>query len=161
LLIGVGVANASSLIITLTSTAGGGGVGKTFTQKAGGGVWTFKVDFTPDSSARRLFIDLIVKGVDVYSIHICTDQQLDAGLCYLNQGKNNCLFVTPGTTGLPDFTSSPAALCSNVTNYGITGTQAIIQSPNLPAGSYTLNVILSDIAGDGLLSSVTVTIASP
>ncbi len=161
-MLGTSVANAGLSTITLTSTGEGGGNGKTLSQKAGAGAWTFRIDFTPDNSARRLFIDLILKGVDVYSLHICTDQQVDAGLCYLSQGKNNCLFVTPGSTGLPDFTSSPAVPCSNAVHYDITGTQAIVQSPSLQAGTYSVQVILSDLVDSaGILSSVTITITSP
>ncbi len=161
-MLGTSVANASTTTITLTSTGEGGGNSKQLSLKAGTGVWTFTIAFNPPLSARRLFIDLNVKGVDVYSIHICNQQQETAGLCYFNQGTTKCDFVAPDSTGLPDFNNTPPVTCTSYTDLTSSLPQNIIASPRLNAGTYSVQVLLSDLVDtSGILSSVTVTIASP
>ena len=139
LLLNTGLANAHGLTITLFVPKDGNGAGKTVIHKAGSGVWTFNIDFNPNYSAERLFIELYVKGVEVFSIALCLDSQQLLGVCYPGTERR----IITGT-GLPDFTGANA-----------------INSPKLSAGTYTIEVFLDDVRGDGQLSSVTITDTHP
>lgn len=134
LLLNVGTAAAHDFSITGTTKKDGWSAGGFALHNSGAGTWMFTIDFTPDLSAERLFVELYVGGVEVYSIALCTTEQDARGLCYPADFKKTY------NTLIPDIT---------------------ITSPDLPKGKYRINVFSDDFRGDGILHQVTVSITHP
>ena len=137
LLLNAGVASAMPFSITLAVKFDGNGAGKTVIHQARPGDWTFGVDFTPDFSAERLFIDLYVQGKE-FSIHLCLQDQVS--VCY----PGTITIIENRADGLSDRRDAGRITL------------------NVPlGGSVRISVFLDDRRGDGQLTSATISITHP